>query len=241
MKRIEVLMAHFGNPQDSLRYIHIAGTNGKGSVSLKTAVALEKVGMKVGLFTSPHLTCFRERFVVNRQLMSEERCVELLEKVLGAVKENSFIVTTFEILFCISILHFKEEQVDYVVLECGIGGKWDTTNIIKTSAVSALTSVGLDHTELLGDTLEKIASDKADIAREGVPFICGRVVPHQVVQEIVEAKGGTFIKATPEEVGEDRFFMDDNHDVVRALLKALKERDGLAITDQIVEESLAVN
>jgi dihydrofolate synthase/folylpolyglutamate synthase len=101
-----------------------------------------------------------------------------LEKILGAVKENGFTITTFEILFCICVLHFKEEQVDYVVLECGIGGRWDATNVVKTSVAAALISVGIDHTELLGDTLEKIAADKADVARLGIPFVCGRVVPH---------------------------------------------------------------
>lgn len=196
LERVRILLEHFGNPQNDLKYVHIAGTNGKGSVSLKTAMALEKAGKKVGLFTSPHLTCFRERILINREMIPQDKCTQELKRIMKAVKENKFDVITFEIIFCLALLYFKEQNVDYVVLECGIGGKWDTTNIIEKNEVAAITSVGLDHMEYLGDTLDKIATDKAGIAREGIPFICGRVVPHETVRKIIEEAGGLFILAT---------------------------------------------
>ncbi|MCB1113166.1 MAG: bifunctional folylpolyglutamate synthase/dihydrofolate synthase [Chlamydiia bacterium] len=144
--------------------IHIAGTNGKGSVSIKIAKGLEASGYKVGLYTSPHIACFRERIQINGKKIPEEAVLKLLPDH----EEGSF----FEITTWLAFRWFCEEQVDYAVIETGLGGRWDATNIIRP-ILSIITSIGMDHTEILGDTLEKIATEKGGIIKPGVPVISG--------------------------------------------------------------------
>jgi len=172
-----------GNPQQKYPTIHIAGTNGKGSVSHMIAAVLQTAGYKTGLYTSPHLKDFRERIKVNGTVCSEEFVIRFTERISPLIEsiEPSF----FEITVAMALAYFAEQQVDIAVIEVGLGGRLDSTNII-TPQLSIITNIGLDHTQMLGDTLDKIAFEKAGIIKEGVPAIIGEV--HELTRPVFEQK-----------------------------------------------------
>ena len=168
------LMDHLGHPYRSFRSVHIAGTNGKGSTSHLIAATLQAAGLKTGLYTSPHLIDFRERIRINGAMIPESRVAEFVETnrdFLDAVKP-SFFETTMALAF----QYFADEKVDIAVVEVGLGGRLDSTNIL-TPILSVITNIGMDHTEFLGDTLAKIASEKAGIIKPGVPCVIGETDP----------------------------------------------------------------
>ena len=174
------LLAHLGSPHEGLPAIHIAGTKGKGSVAAMTAACLRAAGLKVGLYTSPHVQEFRERIRIVTPddadgLISEEDFVAWVEVLKTAVPHFPGI-TWFEIVTAIAFLHFAREQVDVAVLEVGLGGRLDATNVI-TPLVSVITSLSLDHTYLLGETIDKIAFEKGGIIKPGVPVVTASQQP----------------------------------------------------------------
>ncbi len=162
----------FRHPHRSYKTIHVAGTNGKGSVSHMLAAVLQTAGYKTGLYTSPHLKDFRERIRINGQMISEDEVIEWVEKY--PLKNNMWNIdpSFFELTAAMAFDLFKENKVDVAVFEVGLGGRLDSTNII-TPELSVITNIGLDHTNLLGDTLEKIAAEKAGIIKTGVPVVIG--------------------------------------------------------------------
>lgn len=164
------LLELLGNPQDELKYIHIAGTNGKGSTSSYLAHCLQEAGYKVGLFTSPYLERFNERMQINGLDIPDEDLARITDivrtKANIMVSEGLEHPTTFEIVTAIAFVYYMEERTDYVVLEVGLGGRYDSTNIIKSSIASVITTLDYDHTEILGDTLGKIAYQKAGIIKK---------------------------------------------------------------------------
>lgn len=168
------LCEHLGNPHQRFKSIHIAGTNGKGSVSHMLAAILQTAGYKTGLYTSPHLKDFRERIKVNGQMISEEFVIDFTEKIKPLIEkiEPSF----FEITVAMAFDYFANQKVDIAVIEVGLGGRLDSTNII-TPELSIITNIGWDHMNMLGDTLEKIAFEKAGIIKENVPVVIGEVLP----------------------------------------------------------------
>ena len=161
---------HFGHPHLKFRTIHIAGTNGKGSCSHTIASILQEAGYKVGLYTSPHLVDFRERIKVNNVCISEKEVVEFVES------ERDFFEplhpSFFELTTAMAFQYFEKEHVDIAVIEVGLGGRLDCTNII-TPILSIITNISFDHTQFLGDTLEKIAAEKAGIMKHGIPVVIG--------------------------------------------------------------------
>ena len=165
---------HFGHPHKNFRSIHIAGTNGKGSCAHTIAAILQQCGYRVGLYTSPHLVDFRERIRINGQPIPENYVVEFVEN------ERSFFEplqpTFFELTTALAFKYFSEMQVDIAVIEVGLGGRLDCTNII-TPILSVITNISLDHTQLLGESLEQIAMEKAGIIKPGVPVVIGEVLP----------------------------------------------------------------
>ena len=165
------LMEILGDPQDDLKFIHIAGTNGKGSTACMTANILTKAGYKTGLFTSPYLQKFNERIRVDGKSITDDELLEVMSEVKEkeALTGNSY--SQFEEVTAAGFLYFKKMHCDIVVLEAGIGGLRDATNIIKTTLVSVITSIGLDHTEKLGNTLEEIAFQKAGIIKKNVSTV----------------------------------------------------------------------
>ncbi len=162
------------NPQTKFKSIHIAGTNGKGSTSHMLAAMLQQAGYKTGLYTSPHLKDFRERIKINGEMISENFVVDFVErtKKISEQIQPSF----FELTVAMAFDYFEKEKVDIAVIETGLGGRLDSTNII-TPILSIITNIGYDHMDILGDTLEKIASEKAGIIKPGVPVVIGEYLP----------------------------------------------------------------
>ena len=188
LERTRELCRALGNPQDKLKFIHIAGTNGKGSTSAMLDSILRKAGFKVGLYTSPFVLKFNERIRVDGENISDEelcRLVELVRPIAEAMEDRP---TEFELITAIAFEHFKRCGCDLVVLECGLGGRFDATNLISTSVLSVITGISLDHTAILGDTIEKIASEKAGIIKSGVPLILGGESPKAEAVISCEAK-----------------------------------------------------
>ena len=168
------LMAHVGNPHEHLRAIHVAGTNGKGSTSHLIAAALQASGLKVGLFTSPHLVSLTERIRINGQPIPEADVAAFIEQ------NKDFLDTLqpsfFETMTALAFAYFVQQQVDIAVVEVGLGGRLDSTNVL-TPILSVITNIGMDHTEFLGNTLPKIAREKAGIIKPGVPCVIGETHP----------------------------------------------------------------
>lgn len=164
-----------GSPDKNRKIIHVAGTNGKGSVCAFLSTMLEEGGYRCGLFTSPHLMKINERFQINEQMVSDEKFLEAFLKVKELsdrlVEQGDYHPTYFEFLFLMGMLIFEDEDVDIVVLETGLGGRLDATNSILNPLACVITSISLDHVEYLGDTIDKIAGEKAGIIKKGVPVI----------------------------------------------------------------------
>lgn len=179
------LNAALGHPADKLCTIHIAGTNGKGSTATKIASALQAAGHKVGLYTSPHISTFRERISINGVLISEKEVTDLLKKLFTLCKNGSIQATFFEITTIMAFKYFEERQVDFAVIETGLGGRLDATNILKP-CLSIITSISLDHTEILGKTIEQIAYEKGGIIKSNTPVLVGPRVPLPVIQNIAD-------------------------------------------------------
>jgi dihydrofolate synthase / folylpolyglutamate synthase len=163
-----------GNPEKGLTCIHIAGTNGKGSVAHMLASVLQAAGYKTGLYTSPHLRDFRERIRINGEMVSEEYVSDFVEKYRGDFDriQPSF----FEMSTVMAFNYFREQETDIAIIETGLGGRLDSTNVI-TPVISVITNIGTDHMNLLGDTIEKIAQEKAGIIKEDVPVVIGESTP----------------------------------------------------------------
>ncbi len=161
---------YLNHPHKAFKTIHIAGTNGKGSTSHMLASVLQEAGYKVGLYTSPHLKDFRERIKVNGEMVTETFVVNFIDKIKDFIKE--FQPSFFEMTVFMAFEYFKEQKVDIAVIETGMGGRLDSTNLI-TPLVSVITNISLDHTQFLGDTIEKIAIEKAGIIKNKIPVIVG--------------------------------------------------------------------
>ena len=161
--RTQELLEKMGNPEKKLKFIHIAGTNGKGSTAAMTASILNKAGYRTGLYTSPYIYRFHERIQVDGVEISDEDLTEITEYVKPLADSMAQSPTEFELVCCIAFEYFYRKKCDIVVLEVGMGGAWDATNVIEVPEVAVITNIGLDHTEYLGDTVEKIAETKSGI------------------------------------------------------------------------------
>ena len=177
------LMAHLGNPHERLRAVHVAGTNGKGSTSHLIAAALQAQGYKVGLFTSPHLVDFRERIRISGEMIPEETVVQFVADHRAFL--DNLRPSFFETTMALAFWYFAQQQVDIAVVEVGLGGRLDSTNIL-TPLLSVITNIGIDHTEFLGDTLAQIAGEKAGIMKPHVPCVIGET--HPETQEVFLAR-----------------------------------------------------
>ena len=171
LERISKVLDLIGNPQDKLECIHVAGTNGKGSVCAILDAVLEEAGKKVGLYTSPHIFDYTERIKVNGFDISHKDFARLVFYICDIADKNDIHLTEFEILTAVMFKYFDEQNVDVVVLETGLGGRFDATNVIKKNLCAIITHIDLDHTERLGDTKDKIAFEKAGIIKKGCPVV----------------------------------------------------------------------
>ena len=175
--RTETLLKKMGNPEKKLKFVHIAGTNGKGSTAAMTASILRKAGYRTGLYTSPYIYRFHERMQVDGEEISDALLVEITEYVKPLAESMEEHPTEFELVSCIAFEYFYRSGCDIVVLEVGMGGAMDSTNVIETPEVAVITNIGLDHTEFLGDTIEKIAEEKSGIFKENGHAVVYRSAP----------------------------------------------------------------
>jgi dihydrofolate synthase / folylpolyglutamate synthase len=185
LAKMQAFAVHLGNPHHNFPSLHIAGTNGKGSVSHIIASSLHEMGYKVGLYTSPHLLDFSERIRINGQVIAEEYVIDFVRE------HHSFFLSEqlsfFEITVGMALAYFAQKQVDYAVIEVGLGGRLDATNII-TPKLAVITNIGLDHTEFLGDSLAQIAYEKAGIIKESIPVVIGELQKETLPVFMAQAK-----------------------------------------------------
>ncbi len=188
--RMKKTMEHFGNPEERLRVIHVAGTNGKGSVSAMLHAVLKEAGYRVGLFTSPFIHDFRERIQINGEMISKEALTEIAAEVMNYTDTLSDAPNQFELLTIIALLYFEREKCDIVVLETGLGGTYDPTNIVPAPLCSVIMNIGLDHCAILGNTIAEIAAAKAGIIKKDCDVVlypsCAEAV--EVLEKTAESK-----------------------------------------------------
>lgn len=201
LERISRLMEALGNPQEDFHTVHVAGTNGKGSCCALMDGALRANGYRTGLFTSPYLKDFRERIRIEGEMISKEMLISCYETVMEAENRLEQLgfepVNEFEMVTAIGFLAFAESHMDYVVLEVGLGGRTDPTNLVKKPDVSVIMPISLDHVAILGDTIEKIAGEKAGIIKEGCPVVMAAQLPEatEVISRIAEEKNAPLYEA----------------------------------------------
>jgi len=236
LERTEALLAKLGSPHRKLSAIHVAGTNGKGSVVATCEALLRARGLVVGRYTSPHLVDFRERITVNGQPIFEEEVLEFLERWIPTAEEMG--ATFFEVTTALAFDWLAKREVDLAVIETGLGGRLDSTNVL-TPRVATVTSIGLDHMDLLGDTLEAIAREKAGIFKAGVPAVIGEPAP--AIRELL-AKCAKEAAATPVVVLDDDYAISNVEVSARGTsFTLLGGRDGQTITTPLLGEHQARN
>lgn len=263
---IRELLRRLGNPQDDLRFIHVAGTNGKGSTASLIANILTGAGYKTGKYTSPAVFVYEERYCVNNRNITKKQFAEILTVVAEAAdameQEGFGHPTVFEVETAVALLFFKEKACDYVVLECGMGGLLDATNIVTTTEVCVFASISMDHMQFLGDTLEAIARTKSGIIKQGSTVVCGVQKPSvtAVIEQAAAEKGCSFYAVDASKIRKVRcktegitYDYDTWHDVKTTLageyqtenvslalecVRALRER-GLTISDKAVYTGIA--
>jgi dihydrofolate synthase/folylpolyglutamate synthase len=169
--RMSKIMSLLGNPQDKIKIIHVAGTNGKGSVCTLIAEVLKTANYKTALYTSPHLIKYNERFKINGDDISDEDFAKYVFEIERLATENSIDLSEFEILTAVAYKYFYDQRVDFAVMETGLGGRFDAVNVIKTPFMTAITSISIDHKDRLGDCVEKIAYEKAGIIKKNVEIV----------------------------------------------------------------------
>ncbi len=206
LERVSALLDELGRPQDKLKFVHVAGTNGKGSFCTMMSEILKSAGYKTGLFTSPYVFDFRERIQINGEMISEEELCEVTDDVRKAaekIAKKGLQPTEFEFITAAALKYFADENCGVVVLEVGLGGRLDSTNIIKTPLLSAIMSISLDHTAVLGNTVEEIAAEKSGIIKENGVTVCfsrQNEKAEKIIRRTAEEKGNVYIKSSPEDI-----------------------------------------
>lgn len=265
LERISSLLELLGNPQDELKCIHIAGTNGKGSICKYLYESLRQAGYSVGLYTSPFLEVFNERIELDGKYITDEELEKytsiVLEKVKVLTDRGEDSPTEFEVITAIAFLYFKEKNVDYVVLEVGLGGRGDSTNVIKKPLASVIASISFDHTDRLGNTLSEIAFEKAGIIKAGCPVITSAKSEEalNVFREKVKKLGSEYyetkdipFKVIKQDINGTEFSINNNtfmltmlgnHQIENAIcaiktLYVLREEGKIKISDEEIYEGI---
>lgn len=194
LERIKELCGKLDNPQKALKFIHVAGTNGKGSFCSMLSSVLKEAGYRVGTFTSPYVKVFNERIAINGEIISNDDLASITTKIQPVADNMEDKPTEFELITAIGFEYFRQNKCDYVVLECGLGGRLDSTNIIENTILSVITGIAFDHTSILGDTIPKIAKEKAGIIKANTPVLwCGSDDDAKaVIYEEAEEKNASF-------------------------------------------------
>lgn len=208
---MRLLCGYLGNPQDKLKFVHIAGTNGKGSVLAYVSTVMQTAGCRVGRYISPAVLDYRERFQINQKMISKAAFARYLEQVKAAVErmeqEEGVSPTVFEIETAISFLYFLDKKCDIVVLETGLGGRLDATNIIETPVCTVFTSISMDHMDILGASLEEIAAQKAGIIKDNCPVVSCRQMPEamRVLEKAAGEHGCSITTADVKDAGQIKY------------------------------------
>lgn len=223
LKNIQVLFDEIGHPEKNLKCIHVAGTNGKGSVCAMIFYILREAGYKVGLYTSPHLKKFNERIMINEHFITDKEIVDYFLKIKPYITNQSF----FEITTAMTLFYFYENNVDYAILEVGLGGRLDATNVV-TPLISVITNIGFEHTDLLGNTIEKIAFEKAGIIKNSVPVVMGaKGKALEVIKKIAKERNSPLskVKKYPKTEFEhlNGEFQQQNKDIALTTIDVLKK------------------
>lgn len=208
LERTRELLRRLGDPQDKLRFVHIAGTNGKGSTAAMVASVLVSSGYRTGLNTSPSLYRFNERMQVDGAPITDDEVAELTEQLRLAANAMEDTPTEFELVTALSFLYFAHRKCDIVVLEVGMGGRLDSTNVVTSTEVAIITTIGLDHTEMLGDTVEKIAKEKAGIIKPGCAVVVS-AQPQSVLDVVAKAAGDAAAPMTVADPAALRYLQGD--------------------------------
>ena len=199
-EKLEQALEMLGNPQKKLKFVHVAGTNGKGSTASMLACILSEAGYRTGLYTSPHLVRYHERMQMDGEPISDEDLIRAAQKVQEVCAKLGNPPIVFEVLTLMALWYFAEKNCEIVVLEVGIGGRLDSTNVIDAPLAAVITQIGLDHTETLGNTIEQIAAEKGGIIKPGCEAVMAKQSPEavQVVQELCRQQGVRLNLADPE-------------------------------------------
>lgn len=194
LDRTRALCEKIGNPQEHLKFIHVAGTNGKGSFCAMTDSILRAAGYRVGLYTSPYVKRFNERMMIDGQPIADEELAELTTEIRPIADAMTDRPTEFELITAIAFAYFYRHKCDIVVLEVGLGGRLDSTNVIPTSVLSVITGIDFDHTRLLGNTIQKIAAEKAGIVKSGCPCLYGgyHIAACRTIRAVAAARSAPF-------------------------------------------------
>ena len=261
LSRITELLSALGDPQDSLRFIHVAGTNGKGSFCSMLDSVLRRAGYKIGLYTSPYIERFNERMAIDGEPISDDELSEITARVRVFADKMADPPTEFELITATAMVYFAEHKCDYVVIEVGMGGRLDATNIIKTPVLSVITGISLDHTAFLGNTVAEVAREKAGIIKSGIPVLFGGNDPDAaaVIREVSESAGSEYFEVNRADVCNIRGDFDKNlfdfgayRDIKLSLLGGYQpynaanvitaveilNRNGFDISEQILREGL---
>ncbi len=238
LETMRELLRQLGNPERNLRFIHIAGTNGKGSVAAMCSSVLATAGYRTGLYTSPHLISLCERFQINGQPITEADVVRLVEKLRPLFEaQQPRPATFFEVVTILALEYFREQKVEVVVWETGLGGRLDATNVI-TPLVSVITNIAFDHMQYLGVTLEQIAGEKAGIIKPTIPVVTGAdgVALDVIRQACADSKSSVTVVSA----GENRTLLLGRHQARNcAIAEAALRASGLKITDEQLTDGLA--
>ncbi len=196
LTRIKELLSLLGNPEKNFQVIHVAGTNGKGSFCAMLETILRAAGYKTGLFTSPYIEHFEERIRVGGENIKKDELADIVEYVSGFCKKMSDLPTEFELISAIGFEYFKRKKVDIAVVECGMGGRLDSTNVFENPILSVITGISLDHTQFLGNTIEEIAKEKAGIIKSNVPVLYGGtdLITEKIIHETAKKNNCLFFK-----------------------------------------------
>lgn len=219
-------------PDRSFASVHVAGTNGKGTVVSKIAYALQAQGYKTALYTSPHISSFRERIRIDGQMIPRKEVEEMLSFLFQLTEKHKIPATFFELTTFLAFLYFAKEKVDVAVLETGLGGRLDATNIV-TPLLSVITSISLDHTDTLGKTIEAIAEQKAGIIKPKVPVVIGPRVPLDIIQDAAQSKQSPCYQVK----GNFANFEEENTAVSKKALELLAEK--IPLSQEAIEAGLA--
>lgn len=210
LERISELCERLSHPEKKLKFIHIAGTNGKGSTSAMLDSVLRAAGYKTGLYTSPYIRVFNERMRIDGENISDTELASLTEYIKPIAEQMEDKPTEFELITALAFEYFSRHNCDVVILEAGMGGRLDSTNIIDTSVLSIITGIALDHTAFLGDTVEKIAFEKAGIIKSGVPVLYGGedCTAREVIESVAREKGSPFFYVDRSSLSVNSFSLD---------------------------------